>query len=416
MKIFSLRGWLICAVSGTALLLLTHPPLARVGGMASAQNGSGEREPPKPASRKRQSKIKTGSKVNERNKNTASSEKDVLSHSVNAVNGLAFEYARNGSEWLEVLAATSKGLYRNYDLSKPWEKLSWDAGWDQRTTCVSTSLKDPDIWVGTITSGVLVSSDAGQTWRQVRGIPTTAPIRAIAQDRQRPEMIYVGTTETLYVSHDGGAHWLRRGGSLPVGDYASIVISTLDGDRIFVGNASRNQSGGSIALKSGGVYWSTDAGMNWERIDARNAQSYTDSISSLAITEASETLYVGTRNYGIFKISKDDGHRGFSTTHQGDDNLEVLFIYPDRERPSSIYAGTYNKAKDKAFFLVSYDGGKTWRPSMIGLNTPVSISFNALSQDPRDGNVLYLGTNRGVYRSLDRGVSWSRVHEIAPDS
>src|SRR5436189_6353268 len=56
------------------------------------------------------------------------------------------------------LAATNTGLYRSYDLSKGWQKLSFGPGMDPRTTCISTNLRQPEtILVGTPASGVLIT-------------------------------------------------------------------------------------------------------------------------------------------------------------------------------------------------------------------------------------------------------------------
>ena len=61
-------------------------------------------------------------------------------------------------------------LYRTFDAGKGWQKLPYNAAFDPRTTCISTSLKTPlIIWAGTAASGVLVTRDGGKTWSQGRG-------------------------------------------------------------------------------------------------------------------------------------------------------------------------------------------------------------------------------------------------------
>jgi hypothetical protein len=42
-------------------------------------------------------------------------------------------------------------------------------------------------------------------------------------------------------------------------------------------------------------------------------------------------------------------------------------------------------------------------------NMPPRLIGYTIFQDERDGNVIYLGTNLGVYRSADRGVTWAPV-------
>ncbi|MGB7923807.1 MAG: YCF48-related protein [Pyrinomonadaceae bacterium] len=217
-----------------------------------------------------------------------------------AVNALVHIYdERDGRPG--ILAATNAGLYRSYDPTSGWEKLNYGAGIDARTTAVSTTTQNPKtIWIGTATSGVLVSRDGGATWQQVPGIPTNAPISAIEQDKQRSAYIYVGTKQTLYVSHDGGEKWMRRGGNLPYGDYASIIINPENGNEIFVGNAYQN-SEGVYAENSGGVFRSPDAGMTWLRIDPRDQRLPSQRIWALAFdTSDQNRILVGSHSAGIY--------------------------------------------------------------------------------------------------------------------
>ena len=220
------------------------------------------------------------------------------------VNALARTWDENGRAG--ILAATNAGLYRTFDPVQGWEKLSYGSGLDERTTCLSTTLQNQStIYVGTATSGVLVSRDAGRTWRQVPNIPATVPISAIEQDKKRSAYIYVGTKQTLYYSHDGGERWIRRGGNLPYGDYASILINPQNSNEIFVGNAYQNQGGGSTTINSGGVYRSTDAGLTWMRIDPRDVRLPSQRIWALAFDATnSNRLYVGSHSAGVYVVER----------------------------------------------------------------------------------------------------------------
>jgi photosystem II stability/assembly factor-like uncharacterized protein len=200
-----------------------------------------------------------------------------------------------------ILAATNAGLYRTYDPAQGWEKLSY-GGYDQRTTCISTTLQNQKtIWVGTATSGVLVSRDSGATWQQVSGIPPAAPISAIEQDPKQSAHIYVGTKQALWFSRDGGEKWIRRGGNLPYGDYVSILINPQNSNEIIVGNAYQAGGGGTVTLNSGGVYRSVDGGYNWLRIDPRNAGLPSQRIWALAFDARDpDKIFVGSHSAGIY--------------------------------------------------------------------------------------------------------------------
>jgi photosystem II stability/assembly factor-like uncharacterized protein len=199
-----------------------------------------------------------------------------------------------------MLAATNAGLYRSLDPEEGWDRVDYGRGLDVRTNAISTSDQNPQvIFVGTAGSGVLVSRDAGETWQQMGGIPTTSPINVIVQDPKRPAYIYVGTKTAFYSSHDGGEQWTRRGGDLPYGDFNSILINPRDTNEIFTGNAYQNGSVG------GGVFRSTNAGSTWTRIDARELRLPSMGIWALALDPRDQnTLFVGSHSAGVYVVSR----------------------------------------------------------------------------------------------------------------
>lgn len=216
-----------------------------------------------------------------------------------SVNALSYAYDQRDNR-TGIFAATNVGLFRTYDPAQGWEKISFGSGLDTRTTSISTSAQNPKtIYVGTAISGLLVSRDGGATWQQVAGIPSNAPVSSIKQDNGRSAFIYVGTRQTLYVSHDGGEKWMRRGGNLPIGDYTSILVNPQNSDEIFVGSAFE---------QNGGVYRSADAGLNWERIDPREGRLPSQRIWSLAFDSGGQNkLFVGSHSAGIYVAERGAG-------------------------------------------------------------------------------------------------------------
>ncbi len=214
------------------------------------------------------------------------------------VNALAYTFdERDGKQGM--LAATNSGLYRTFDPSKGWEKLFYGANFDARTLCISTTPGDSQtVYIGTATSGVLLSRDGGATWQQVEGVPKEAPINVIEQDPHRPAYVYVGTTQTFYLSHDGGKRWQRRGGNLPPGSFTSILINPNNSDEIFVGNAYDRGGSGFRTTEGGGVFRSTDAGLTWNRVDP---QLPSRRVWALAFDRRDpDKLLVGSHSAGIY--------------------------------------------------------------------------------------------------------------------
>lgn len=202
-----------------------------------------------------------------------------------------------------VLAATNSGLYRTLNPAQGWDRISYGRGLDPRTTSISTSAQNPSvIFVGTTTSGVLVSRDTGDSWQPVSGVPTTAAVNVIVQDQERSAFIYVGTKQAFYLSHDGGDHWSRRGGNLPFGDFTSILINPRNSNEIFAGNAYQNEQNAEFG---GGVYRSADGGTTWARIDSRGHRLPSMRIWSLALDARDQnTLFVGSHSAGIYVVAR----------------------------------------------------------------------------------------------------------------
>jgi photosystem II stability/assembly factor-like uncharacterized protein len=194
-----------------------------------------------------------------------------------------------------ILAGTDSGLYRSYDLSKGWEKLPFGAGMNENVLVVTPT--PGAIWVGTATSGVLVSHDDGKTWaKSGTTIVDGIPIASITVDAKKPNNIYVGSLQTLYLSRDGGKTWTRRGGNLPIGNFASIIVNPNNSDEVYAASATE---------ADGGIYISEDAGNKWRRLDSKEMKLPTRRIWSMAFDPANPNrIYAGTHSSGVYRIDR----------------------------------------------------------------------------------------------------------------
>jgi len=68
--------------------------------------------------------------------------------------------------------------------------------------------------------------------------------------------------------------------------------------------------------------------------------------------------------------------------------------------PTDIYVG---EASGGVF--LSRDGGGTWQGSSL-----LNIHIFSLAADPDRSDVIYAGAWGGLYRSLDRGLSWTDIN------
>lgn len=210
-----------------------------------------------------------------------------------------------------IIAGTDNGLYRTYDITKGWEKLPFGEGINENVFAVHASPLTPGtIWVGTAGSGVLVTTDDGKTWSKTEGIPQNVPISSIASDPKRPNYIYVGTIHSFYLSRDGGRTWLRRGGNLPLGNYASILVHPVNKDEIFVASALEND---------GGVFFSSDAGMNWRRVDSKNMVIPSRRVWAMAFDPNDPNrIFAGSHSSGVYRIERKSASAETSKAKSGE--------------------------------------------------------------------------------------------------
>jgi photosystem II stability/assembly factor-like uncharacterized protein len=97
--------------------------------------------------------------------------------------------------------------------------------------------------------------------------------------------------------------------------------------------------------------------------------------------------------------------------------MGIESIAVDPSDPNRVYlaCGTYtNSTAPTGAILRSADRGKTFQrasvPIKIGGNEDGRGNGERLAVDPQNGRVLYLGTRHdGLWRSRDRGVTWTRV-------
>ena len=196
-----------------------------------------------------------------------------------------------------LLVGTDKGLYRSTDLTKGWEKISLGDGINDNIFAIHISpLRRETIWVGTATSGVLVSRDNGATWTKVGGAVDNVPVSSIESDPERPDYIYVGTSQTFYLSRDNGATWSRRGGNLSLGNFTSILINPNNTDEILISSALETD---------GGIYISTDAGMKWKRVDGKDMKLASRRVWSMAFDpQDPNRIFAATHSSGVYRIER----------------------------------------------------------------------------------------------------------------
>lgn len=77
------------------------------------------------------------------------------------------------------------------------------------------------------------TDDFGQTWSAViEGLDPTGSVRAITQDPDNPNVLYLGTEHALYASANGGTGWTKFTANLPATIYIDLEIHPRDHDLV----------------------------------------------------------------------------------------------------------------------------------------------------------------------------------------
>ncbi|MCA1630228.1 MAG: transcriptional regulator, partial [Acidobacteria bacterium] len=294
---------------------------------------------------------------------------------------------------------------------------------------LTQSPTDPDTLVAGSSRGVFLSKDAGGSWEQLPtgAYPDIRNVESLAVDPRNNDHIYIGTFHLPWKTEDGGKTWKSiKTGMIDDSDVFAITIDSRNPDHVVASACSgiyESKNAGELWRKVQGIpsqsrrtrdilqhpsipnhiYAGTTEGF-WRTVNGGDSWMLTTSrqleINSIAVhPKDPSTIYIGTNNYGVM-ISRDGG-KNFVPSNEGYSGRRAYFILADREKAGRVYAATINTATGGGFFFVSTDGGERWQPSMR--NMPNRLIAYSILQDHADANTIYLGTNLGVYRSLDRG-------------
>jgi photosystem II stability/assembly factor-like uncharacterized protein len=130
-----------------------------------------------------------------------------------------------------------------------------------------------------------------------------------------------------------------------------------------------------------------------------------DARSFASVPDHPRHLYLGTANSTIFE-SLDGGASWKRLARlDRDDDLVIAHIVVDRADSSRILVAAWRFDRPEGGLYVSRDGGHNWSVAP-GLKNQ---SVFALVQAPSDSKIFVAGTLEGVFRSVDRGVTWELI-------
>lgn len=243
---------------------------------------------------------------------------------------------------------------------------------------------------GTQDNGTLMGTiERGpDAWREVLG----GDGGYVAIDQEQPRYMY-GESQWGYMarSTNSGLGWRRAGaGDLRGEEFLFVAPFTLDPRyetrRLWLGGRS--------------MWVSNDRADNWRRAST----PFPALISAVAVhPDDSDVVLAGTAGGHIARNTAATSATDATpwTLVQPREGFVSSVVF-DPAEPSTIYA-TY-AGFGGAHVWVSNDGGATW--SARDGNLP-DLPVHSIAVDPTDRDRLYLGTDLGVFVSLNRGLTWA---------
>jgi len=249
--------------------------------------------------------------------------------------------------------------------------------------------------------GVMRSDDAGRTWRWVMGVTDDFPDNleqhwldkhygpiwaeppiGVAVSPNNPNVCVYTTFGTTHRTDNGGKYWRSLCGALtPEGGSVTrgLDVTTCYGYHTNPFNIKER----IISYTDIGMCRSEDGGNSWFP----------------AVTGVPHK-WINTAYWTVYDPEIPDKVYSCWSSHH-DLPLRKMFFYRDWF------------IENHGGVCVSEDGGRNWRPTLMGMTT-ADIILDPRS--PKDARVLYAAmTGEGVYKSVDGGETWTLKNNGLPD-
>ncbi len=356
-------------------------------------------------------------------------------------------------------------VYKSTDGAKTFTCIKGAPGGDDYHT-LWIHPKNPDVMLLAADQGAVVSVNGGETWSSWYNQPT-AQFYHVSTDNQFPYNVYGGQQES------GSVGITSRGvdGSItfrdwhPVGadEYAYVAPDPLNPNLIYGGRVSRYHKdtglvencrppGQHRTLRTAPLLFSevdprllyfatevlfktTDGAKTWEQISPDLSREKTEVPDNIGVYKTPEmanmnrrgviyavapsrknvdTIWCGTDD-GLIHLTRDGGK---SWTNVSPPQLKtwskVSQLDASHFDDNTCYAAVDSMRLDdwRPHIYKTADGGKTWIEIVKGI--PNNEPVRTVREDPVRSGLLYSGTERAVYFSIDGGENWNLLRQNMP--
>ena len=310
----------------------------------------------------------------------------------------------NPKDSRHILLGTDGGLYRSYGNGERWEHLNTELTISQFYSIMVDEASPYNIYGGMQDNGVWYGKSTNkpsEPWNSLMG----GDGMVVAVDTRTNDIIYTGfqfgnyfriNTKTgerksVTPSHDIGRAPNRWNWRTPA------TLSKHNQDIFYMGSQY--------------VYRSLDRGDTWETISpdlTKNQKQGNVPFASLTVIEESPlefgTLYAGSDDGNLW-LTKDHGKSWTDISKGLPANRWISSVASSQHQEGLVYVTLTGYRSDDftPYVYKSTDYGKTWMN--IAANLPKEAT-NVILEDHKDPEILYLGTDHGLYVSMDGGKQY----------
>ena len=368
-----------------------------------------------------------------------------------------------------ILFIANVASYKSVDGGLTWSSLKGAPGGDDYHRIWINPLQ-PEVMIFAADQGAVITVNSGNTWSSWYNQPT-AQLYHVSTDNQFPYWVYGGQQESGAIGTasrgNGGQISFRDWMGVGADEYAYVAADPKNPDIIYGGRVTRfNKKTGQIqnvapeALRSGNyrmlrtlplqfhpadpnqlifgtnVVWSTTTGGDsWEIISPDLTRKHpevpagvgdfkTDNMStmaqravvySLAASPLEKNIIWAGTDDGLVHITRDGGKTWKDVTPPVLGSWDKISqLDAGHFDAGSAYAAVNSIRKDdqKPHIFRTHDFGATWNEVVTGMNPGGPV--NVVREDVKQRGLLYAGTEREVYFSIDDGDHWQSLRMNMP--
>lgn len=371
----------------------------------------------------------------------------------------------------DLVYVANVAAYRSYDGGLTWSSFKGAPGGDDYHR-IWINPNSPDIMIFAADQGAVVTVNAGKTWSSWYNQPTSQ-LYHVSTDNQFPYWVYGGQQESGAIGiasrGNGGQISFRDFMGVGADEYAYVAPDPKDPNIIYGGRVikfnkktGQSQNVAPEALRSRdfrylrtmplifhpaddnmllfgtNVLWKTlDGGNSWQQISPDLTRVQPEPPSSIGdfTTESMKTMpqraiiyalgpspldrntiWAGTDD-GLVHLTNDGGETWKNVTPpqlEAWDKISQIDAGHFDSKTAYIAVNSLRKDDMKPHVFRTHDAGQTWEEVVKGMDLGGPV--NVVREDLKQKGLLFAGTEKEVFFTIDDGDHWQSLRINMPAS